>query len=336
MKTVTNRRLCAALLAVCGMGAVATADLLSDAQLYFDPASIQPDFYSRLLLDDLASQHTITFDAGSNPVIGANILPMLRPGDYFPGYSYSQADYFHTPNSDYYADLTSGSLAASFMQPGLYHIRTYRADGQTDVFAVFAESGFKEKDGSPDRSGGEEVLDPVPDADLFIVEKSDSTIDDSAEVWTKFGKKVVRVADREAAVKAIETESNRLHRKIHVELDGHGAPANMSTGAGVKNIPSKQVDSTSVKDFCERIRKFCNYLTFQGCSVGQGTEGESFLQTIASAIGTAGAWDSEVTVIDKSGFSVSSSAKFVIKTPAPGAASLFALTTLFAVRRRRA
>lgn len=320
------------LVAACG---AAQADLLTDGQMFFDPATFDRDYYSRLYLSSLATQNTLTFDAGADPVVGANVLPMLKPNEYGAGYVYSQADYDYTPNVDYYGDLTDGVLTTTINQPGLYHIRTFRASGQSDIFAVFAEFAFKEKKGRPDKSGGNKRLNPLPDADLILVENSDSTLDDSAEVWKKGGRNVQRVSSRADAVKKINDAAAAAKRKIHVEIDGHGAPAEIGTGAGEHDIPDKQIDSDSIVEFCKQIRASCNILTFQGCSVGEGAKGAQFLQTIATSIGTAGAWDSEVGVVDKSAFSVSSKAKFITKVPAPTSAGVLLMSAIFAARRRR-
>ncbi len=334
-KTGSHRVLRAAVLVAACSAIPASAALLTDGEMYFDPGSIVPDFYTRHVLDDLSVLNTITFDAGSDPIIGARVLPMLRPGEYSDGYAYSQADYGYTPNSDYYADLTAGQLAATFTQPGLYHVRTYRASGQVDTFSVFAESEFKELEGKPDPAGNNKAVDPLPDADLFLVDVSDKAGQDSAKIWKAHGRTVVEVTSRADAAKKIREASEKAHRKIHAELDGHGNVAIMSVGGGKTPTGATSITASTAAQFAKEIQPYCNFLTFQGCLVGKGQAGTAFLTTIATTIGRAGGWDSTVSVVDTSGFAVSATATFKVEIPAPSGAVLCIGGLLFAARRRR-
>ncbi len=281
----------------------AFAVILSDAELYFDPAGIVPDYYPRIYLPDLAADNDCIWPAGTDPVTDADILPILKPGDYPPGYPYSQADYLNIPNVDYFADLTAGTLTVTILEPGLYHVRVTQSSGVQTIYAVFAETEFKEKE-KADTSGGTKKLDPPPDADVFIVEESDSTMDDSAKVWEKNGKDVKRVNSRKEAVEAIKAKAKALGRKIHAEIDGHGTDGNISTGAGKENIADKQIDLVSDANFQEQIHGDVNEITFQGCSVGHGEDGKKFLEILADSIGKAGAWDKPVLVVDQNHFAV--------------------------------
>jgi hypothetical protein len=306
---------------------VAQASFLTDSQLYFDPNSITPGFYTRVNLPDLATTNTFTVAAGTDPVTGANILPVLKPGTYGSGYVFSQNDYLQTPNVDYKADLTSGTLTAEFDTAALYELRVDHQSGATDIYTVFADAGLKEKNGAPDALGAVKKLDPLPSADLILVEKSDGTMDDSAAIWTNGGRNVQRVTSRADAVQQIIAASKKLGRKIHVEIDGHGTSANISTGAGKQNIADKQIDLTSVAAFQKQVDQYVSELTFQGCSVGKGPDGKKFLDMLAQSIPKVGAWDSPVTVVDQSYFTVDRNAQFltVTPTPEPSGFVLFAL-----------
>ena len=91
---------------------------------------------------------------------------------------------------------------------------------------------MKEKDGKTDKTDKTKKVAPVPNGDLFLVENSDSTMDRSATVWTNNGRTVQRVDNRQEVVDKIIAQSKALGRKIHVEIDGHGCPGSIGTGAG--------------------------------------------------------------------------------------------------------
>jgi hypothetical protein len=292
------------------LGSSAFAVMLSDGELYFDPGSIQPDYYPRIYLPDLAEDNNYVWAAGFDPVTDADILPILKPGVYPPGYPYSQADYLDIPNVDYFADLTGGTLTVIINKAGLYHVRVTQSSGIQTIYAIFAEADFKEKE-KADTSGGTKKLEPAPDADVFVVENSDKTMDNSAKVWEKNGREVKRVNSRKEAVDAIKAKAKALGRKIHAEIDGHGTSGNISTGAGKDNIPEKQIDLDSVADFQKEIDDDVNEITFQGCSVGKGEDGKKFLKILADSIGKASAWDKPVLVIDQNYFAVSNDTNWV-------------------------
>ena len=60
----------------------AQAAQLTDAELYFDPASIVPDYYPRFELADLTVENTLIWQGDPNAIIDVDILPILKPGDY--------------------------------------------------------------------------------------------------------------------------------------------------------------------------------------------------------------------------------------------------------------
>jgi hypothetical protein len=301
----------------------ARAQTLTDNQLYFDPDSLAKSLYTRILLPDLSSANSFVWSAGSDAVVDADILPILKPGTYASGYLFTQADYLLQPNVDYNAALTSGSLTATFEQPGLYHVRVNHQSGASEIFAVFAEFGLKE-DGAKDKTGTTVKMDPLPDADLFLVEQRDATIDNSAEIWKKNGKTVERTTSRQDVIDKIKKKSEELKRKIHVELDGHGRDGYISTGGGAAKGADFFIDLSNVKDFQKAIDPYVNKITFQSCNTGKGTDGAKFLEILKSSIGSAGAWDTEVGVVDQSYFTIGRGGQFVkSEVPEPSAFAMF-------------
>jgi len=298
------------LCSILALTAVSLAVPLTDGELYFDPATITPDYYTRIYLDDLGSANTYIWDAGGDDVLDADILPVLKPGEYPLNYVYSQADFLQLPNVDYSADLETGTLQATFLTPGLYHMRVTRGSGAI-IYAVFAESWMKEKAGETDKTDKTKKVDPVPNGDLFLVENSDDTLDNSATIWGNNGRTVERVDNRQQVIDKIIAKSKALGRKIHAEIDGHGASGIIGTGSGTPDVPDKQIDMKSVAAFQKSVDKYVNNITFQGCSVGKGKQGQRFLQILADSIGKAGAWNEPVAVVGTSHFAVPVGAKFV-------------------------
>lgn len=325
------------------LGCSAGAALLTDSQLYIDPASIGQDFYVHIDLGDLTAQNSYLWAAGSDPVVGAKILPVLKTNNYTSGYAFSQNDYLDQPNVDYSADLTSGNLTAQFLIPGLYHVDVMRAGGDSQIFAVFAEAGLKQEDGKPSTTGASQKM-VIPDADLILVEQRDKTLDDAAKVWAQEGKTVERTTSRQDVIDKIKAKSEALGRKIHVELDGHGYAGYISTGGGWMKGADYFLDLSNAKDFQSKIDKYVDYITFQGCSTGAGTDGAKFLKIFADSVGQVGAWDQPTGVVAPSGtnkgyFTVPIGAKFVI-VPEPSALFVIAcgmatMILLMRTQRRR-
>jgi len=280
---------------------------LTDPQLYLDPAGLELDFYPIINLPDLSLQNSYIWPADGDDIIDADILPILKPGQYPHGYSYSQSDYLQTPNVDYFADLTAGTLTATFLTPGLYHIRIIRTSGAQQTYALYAQAFLK--GGKAGKSGTSKKVDPVPNGDLFLVEQPDDTMDDSAKVWENNGRTVQRASSKQDVVNKIKAKSKALGRKIHVELDGHGNKGQISLGTG--NDTNHQLTLKNVAEFQKSIDDYVNHITFQGCSIGAGKKGKRFLQILADSIGKAGAWDADVTVVDANYFTVPTGAKFV-------------------------
>jgi len=286
----------------------AFAAALTNVEMYFDPATIVPDYYPRVYLEDLNSVNSYTWDANSDDILDTDILPVLKPGDYQLWYAYSQNDYLQLPNIDYFADITSGSLQVTFQTPGLYHVRVTRLSGSSIIYAVFAEAWLKEDVGSTDKTDKNKKVDPCPNGDLFIVADDDDTMDDSAKVWENNGRTVQRASGRQDVVNKIVAASKKAGKKIHVELDGHGSPGSIKMGKTGNDI---RINLSNVAEFQKSIDDYVNHITFQGCSTGKGKKGNRFLQILADSIGKAGAWDKAVTVVGETHFTVPTDAKFV-------------------------
>ncbi|MFI4910711.1 MAG: DUF4347 domain-containing protein [Sedimentisphaeraceae bacterium JB056] len=306
---------------VCNVSAV----LLSDSDMYFDPATITPDYYPRIYLDDLVADNDYLWFGGFNPIVDADVLPLLNEGMYPDGYSYTQADYFQVPNVDYFADITSGDLTCTFGVPGLYHVRVTRADGQAVIYAVFAETALMEKDKAEKTSKSKKIA--LPEGDLFLAENSDSTVDNAADILENGGRDVERVDSRQEVIDKIKAKSQALGRKIHAELVGHGTNGNVSTGAGKKNIPDKQIDMSSVEAFQKEIDDYVDHITIQACKVGAGDTGKRFLKVLADSIGKAGAYDSSLIVVNKSHFALPTGGAWVEENTLEKAAHNFDPTT---------
>jgi len=299
--------------------------LLPDAAIYFDPDTITMDHHPRIVLNDLSVKNYYVWAASWTPVVDVDILPILKGGIYPPGYAYTQNDYELTPNIDYTADLTGGTLTCTFYAPGLYHVRVVRANGQSTTYAVFAETGLLEKDKSEKTSKSTRI--PLPEGDLFVAENSDETVDNAAKILENGGRQVERANDRDDVVEAIKKKSQQLGRKIHAEIVGHGTNGNVSTGAGKQNIPGKQIDLSSVEKFQKDIDGYVNHITFQACNVGKGEDGKKFLKILSDSIGKAGAYDSSLIVVNQSYFALPVGGTWVEENKLDKAAHNFDPTT---------
>ncbi|TFG46070.1 MAG: DUF4347 domain-containing protein, partial [Candidatus Brocadiia bacterium] len=175
------------------------------------------------------------------------------------------------------------------------------------TYAVYAQAWLKGSKAG--KSGASKKIDPVPNGDLFLVEKPDAVMDKSAKVWQDNGRTVERVENKQDIVNKIKAKSQALGRKIHVELDGHGNEGQISIGAG--NDTEHILTLRNAAEFQKSIDTYVDHITFQGCSVGAGKDGKRFLQIMADSIGKAGAWDADVAVINSDYFTVPVSAKFV-------------------------
>ena len=311
--------------------------MLTDAEIYFDPDGLAAGFYSNMLLPDLLNNNAIAWQAEADPVTDADILPVLKDRDYGPGYVFSQDDYFQTPNVDYYADLTNGSLTATFEKAGLYHVRLTRQSGAEDIYAVFAQAGhFGDEETAPPKNC------PVPDADLFVVlgkGANDAELDRGAKVIDFLGKNVERAANKQDILTAIENAYKKDNKKKHVEILAHGK------GNGQIDFGDMVLDKDNAKAFQEEIDQWVNNLTFLACWAGEGEDGGKMLQALADSIGKTSGWSSWVGAYeyhDATGkttdgwFYRDTKGVYVPKVPEPTMIFLLGLGGLGLLRKRRA
>lgn len=271
---------------------------LSDRQLYFDPASVDFDYYERIGLADLATANSHQWEAGTDPVIDADILPVLKPGTYTNSYGFSQSDYYLTPNVDYKADLSSGTLTGYFFVSGQYLVRVTRQSGDEQVFTVFAETGLLELPDDSDKTGPSKKISG-PSGDLILVATGDDVVDQAAENITDEGKNVQRTTGVSQTIDKIKAASQAAGKKLHVELVGHGAPGRIS-------MDDKQVDdgnligpdAADIEAFQQAIDDYVNHLSLFSCRSAEGTAGDTLLETLAKSIGVASGWTVPITVED--------------------------------------
>ena len=321
----------------------ATATLMSDTQIYFDPASIVRNSYEHVYLPDLHLNNAVTWEELGDPVVDTDILPMLKNGDYGPDYLYSQSDYFRTPNIDYNAEITVGALTSTFDEGGLYHVRVTRQSGAEAIYAVFAQAGLGGGTGKTDKTQNK----PVPEGDVFIVMDGGGPDDflDSAYKALKFhGKNVLD--PRPKTKKEVEDAIKKLTPKQHVEIVAHGSlttelPSGREYG-GTVDLGDTNLDTSNVQAFQETIDAYVDHLTFVSCNVAKGKEGKDFLKVLDASIDKVGAWDCEVTAYytyneatgetTSGGISAAVGGNYI---PEPISLGLLGLGCLALARRRR-
>jgi hypothetical protein len=339
MRTTTEwrcRLLCGGMLCML-WPAPSLADYLSDAEMFCDPWTVPTDVYPKSYLEYLADENSVAWLAGDDPVVGAQVLPVIRAGTYEDDYIFSQDDYLHQPNVDYFADLTDGTLTATFLEPGLYHVRLFRDSGLTDIQAVLAQTYI----GAQCEESGATKDIGIPDADLFIVSDSegdDSYEETSAKVLEAEGKKIERAGSVQEAWEKINAADPAPK---HVELVGHGNQGYVSLGNGPNPGPSSKVlDSDNAATFRDKIKDKVDHLTFLSCNTGGGVAGASLINTLDDGIDTVQAYDSWVDISadrDANGKITGGTYLTSIKgknVPGPATISLFCLGGLALLRRR--
>jgi len=276
----------------------AGAVLLTGEELYFDPESADFDFYPRVLLPDLVIENSHMWGAEGDPIVDADILPVLKPGPYPIGYAFDQSDYEQTPNVDYFADLTDGNLTATFLASAQYLVRIHRDSGASEIHTVLAETGLLEKPGSEDPTGPSEKISG-PEGDLILVAEGDSTLDKAAENITDEGKTVERVDSVQDAINKIRTASQAAGEKIHVELVGHGAPGEVSmNNQHWEDENAIGPDGDDIRAFQDSIDAYVDDISIFSCRAAEGAEGDTLLQILANSIGHASGWTVTITVED--------------------------------------
>lgn len=320
-------------------GSSTLASPLSDSQLYFDPGSISPHetIYPYL---DIASGGLAQFGSPGRRVVGANILPMLRDNDYYPGYSYSMADYLIQPNQvgTYAADLTDGLLTAQFQDDGAYHLRVNYEDGSSETHAVYVNAGVGDPFAGQDRNNGSAPWKQVDakQGDLYIISTgaADDGFINSAMNLIPAGANRATASTIQQAKDAIMARSQALGRKIKVVIVGHGFQGSIRLGHGAtaeRINNSGAANSMSGTDFGNMIKDKVSMINLFGCNTGGGVAGGQLLADITATGVMATAYTSTVGLTDTKWFAYS----WGTKVPSPGSIVLLAAAGGLAIRRRR-
>lgn len=251
--------------------------LLTNEQLYFDYPTLADAYYDAIYLPNLASQSTVTWQANTDPITDADILPVLKAGTIVPGHVYSQDDYARIPNIDYVADLTAGTLTADFFSAGPYHVRIVRQSGAAEIIAVYAQSTPLP---TPEKSGGSQES-PVPDGDLFLISDANGPNDyiDTAydALKHRYGESRVQkdVSDLADAINRAADSG-----KAHIELVGHGDDGKIIIGSDTLNSQTLHTFLVNLKKKAPKL----THLSFVSCY----TASEAwFLQDVKNVIGKA-------------------------------------------------
>jgi len=261
------------------------ADLLTDKQLYFDPDSIESDLYPRLTLESTGALSL------SSPmprtIVGVNILPPLRHASYPPGYSFSQSDYEFQPNVHYQADLTDGTLTATFNEAGLFSLRVYYDDSSTQTYTTFVDTHLEER--GPNRVGATVQIGGAPRGnkppDLFIIANDpDGPRRFSGLRAAGIPLDDIRFAHTpQTAAGLVSVRSMALNRRINVVFLGHGLAGGFWFGD--ENYISNQnygPNGITPADFGALLAPWTKGAHFWSCSVAAGAVGETFLQEMAN------------------------------------------------------
>jgi hypothetical protein len=319
--------------------------VLNDSQIYFDPASITPYTYDRQVIDTRTGGYYTQVYTG---VDGVKVLPFLKDNTYGPAYSYSQSDYFYTPNTDYFADLTGSTLTLKFAVPGLFHVEL-QSGSTTKIEAIFASVGFLEDPAGTDKSGAMKAGGFSPTADLFLIsdEPGDAALEDAKKILDGNGQETDTMDDTQDIIDKAKAKSEELGRKIHLELVGHGREGSIRIGPGNRINVDDAAKKQELQELQEALDPYVNHITFVSCSTGGGTAGDEFLKILGSSIGKAQAWDKPITPVydpenpTKGYFAVDKDATYkTYAIPLPAAAwggmALFGCMAAARLRRRAA
>lgn len=283
---------------LCG---TAWAVLLTDAQMFYDPWQVPAGNYPVI---DLRTTWDGT-QVGNNSVAwpqfpdvqNVQVLPLLKPhpgpepAQYPQGYHFTQDDYEYQPNVHYWVDLTTGTARATFVRPGIFHVKLDRVVDPDPVFAVFVDSGLL--DGA---ASGASVKIDGPKADLVVV-SSPSTpnkvLDNAAAnaADDNGSKKVKRAGNAQDCIDQITVAAQAAGRKIHVELVAHGNQGVFMMGDTMVGGPGM-----SMADFQKAIDRYVKELSVYACNFAAGTAGAAAVNTLAKSIGSAYGFTGYVSV----------------------------------------
>ncbi|HVZ95064.1 MAG TPA: hypothetical protein VG797_11205 [Phycisphaerales bacterium] len=345
-----------AIMACVGGASTASASLLSDSQLYFDPYSMTTGMYP---YQSASLGGSVVFSGSpGREVVGANILPLLADNDYgsFGSYSFSQSDYSVQPNQPdgYAADLSFGTLTATFNSNGPYHVRVNYSDGTSEMNTVFVNSGI----GDDPYGGGEAQARraaspwkkvPAKGADLFIISNgaaNDGFINSAAKQLDpenkagQAGSNVGRASSVDDIVNQIERRKAEIAaaegqaRKIRVVIIGHGYHGSIRLGApdNARRINNDgAATSTSGTDFGNLIKNDVSSVNLFGCITGGGLAGGRLLQDITNTGVPATAYDNTVGMTDDAWWAYT----WATKAPTPGTLALMGMAGVLGMKRRR-
>jgi hypothetical protein len=309
-KESSLRRTCIALVAVTLAGILSPASVQaqpeSNAQLFLDPTTVPPDFY------------TYTLESSGSPISFTNVsriqvLPALQQGN---------NSYLYTPNVDYSATL-SGSNGTLFLDhAGPYIVETTSSIDGSHAFTSFGV-GFVVNPAATGPTYNWHMTD-VPNADTYVVDPAvaasqptfpaGSTVKNNLATWND-------------VLNYLKTLTN-----AHVELSGHG-----NVGQFYYNGMLVLDDTTAATQATlDMLKGHVKELTFMSCLTGQGAGGQAFLQNVANTLGASSGY-TDCVGGDGTKWYVNDDGKRVsfIAVPEPGILALFALGGgIFAVGTR--
>ncbi len=314
-----------------GVAPVALSSPLSDADLYYDPPSLPDGVYP--IVDLVAGGQFVFNSTPGRTIVGANILPILKNNVYGPGYAFSQSDYLHQPNMDYFADITAGTLTTDFDRTGAYHVRVLYGDNSFEVSAIMVDAGIGNS-----TSGTETPISTCPwveiaqkPGDVYVIadgSANDGFIKNAEKLL--MGKRIVKNATKvQDIIDAAEDAADDLGRQVRVVVVGHGNSGFQRIGADGAN--PEYLDGTNGPGLAASIDEFAESINLMGCKVGDGQAGGDLLAGMTRPGLSASAYDKLIGNTSE-GWFVKMGAT---KVPGPGALGLVGLLAIGAARRRR-
>jgi len=246
-------------LCVCGVG---WADL-SAGDMYLDPSLIPSADYSY-------EYHPSAYTANFTDVQSLQVLPPLTSDG---------SAYYFTPTVDYTGDITGTDGSITFNRPGPYFVLATYTNAETELFDYGIEFLVNPEKKGPTYNW-KKTDTPKPDVVVVDPPLKDTQPD--------FGPDTTEVNDKTtwAEVTAyLQTLTNK-----HVDLSGH-----VNKGQFYWNGKLVLDDSTqATKDWLNSMKGHIDYLTFMSCYTGAGTEGDTFLKTVADILGKSSGYTNAV------------------------------------------
>lgn len=331
---------------------IASAAPLSDFDLYFDPYTMAPGFYP---VHNVPLGGSLVFSSSpGRTIIGANILPLLEDNDYGPygSYTFSQADYAFQPNQlgGYFADLTNGTLTATFDADSPYHVRVNYSDGSSEIHTVFVSGGVGGGPGDP--FSGQDQANvaspwkrvPAKQADLYVISTRDQNdafikaaemLLDPMGMAGMPGSNVGRAANMDDLLAQVMRRKAELGgRKIKLAVIGHGFPGSIRLGHGPNAVRINNTgnpNTISGTAFGNLIKDCVDMVNLFGCDTGGQAAGGTLLQDITNTGVMAQAYTSTVGLTNRDWFAYT----WGTKVPGPGSLALLVLAGITATRRKR-